>query len=99
MSLNAVCTLSAHCAGLDTNNLIFWTYWSTHGFYTKRSPPRGNLVFHVVRYFLFDTPNFFFAFEIVFFLFLEKVRDLGIHEGFDLRCLIILSIHVAFTRA
>jgi hypothetical protein len=58
MSLNAVCTLSAHCAGLDTNNLIFWTYWSTHGFYTKRSPPRGTLVFHVVRdcvFFVFGT--------------------------------------------
>lgn len=58
-----MCTLSAHCAGLDTNNIIFWTYWSTLGSYTKRYPPRGNLVFHVVRYFLFDTPNFFFCFR------------------------------------
>jgi hypothetical protein len=31
---------------------------------TERYPPRGSLVFHVVRYFLFDTPNFFLLFEI-----------------------------------
>jgi hypothetical protein len=56
---------SMHCVGLDMNTAFFWTYWSTHGFfYTKRDIPReGVLFFHVDRYFLFDTPNFFLLFE------------------------------------
>jgi len=54
----------------------------------KKISPRGNLAFHVDRYFLFDTPNFFFAFEIFVF---GTGTGPGDPQRIDLHCLIVLD--------
>ena len=79
---------SMHCAGLVMNDIIFLDILAHHGFYTKRYPREGILLFTSIATSYLIPQTFFFCFRDFVF---GTGTGPGDPQRIDLHCLIILD--------